>query len=66
VAVRGYDVAAVDRLVDQVGRALTSGSATTRADAAAAVRQAVLAVRFRGYARRQVDLFLQQAARELA
>nr|BFE59838.1 hypothetical protein GCM10020063_043640 [Dactylosporangium thailandense] len=66
VVLRGYDVAAVDRLVEQVGRALTSGSVTARAAAAAAVRQAVFAVKFRGYARHQVDRFLQQAARELA
>ncbi|GAB3835823.1 DivIVA domain-containing protein [Dactylosporangium cerinum] len=66
VALRGYDVAAVDRLVEQVGRALTSESATARAEAAIAVRQAVFAVKFRGYARHQVDRFLQQIARELA
>ncbi|MEV6930352.1 DivIVA domain-containing protein [Dactylosporangium sp. NPDC051485] len=66
VALRGYDVAAVDRLVEQVGRALTSGSAAARAEAAVAVRQAVFAVKFRGYARHQIDRFLQQAARELA
>ncbi|MEU7870036.1 DivIVA domain-containing protein [Dactylosporangium sp. NPDC049140] len=66
VALRGYDVAAVDRLVEQVGRALTSGSATARAEAAVAVRQADFAVKFRGYARHQIDRFLEQAARELA
>ncbi|GAA3295388.1 DivIVA domain-containing protein [Dactylosporangium vinaceum] len=65
-ALRGYDPAAVDRLVQQVNRALMSGSATARAETAAAVREASFPVTFRGYARNQVDLFLQQAARELA
>lgn len=66
MALRGYDVASVDRLVEQVGRALASGSAKARAEAAVAVREAVFAVKFRGYARHQIDRFLQQAARELA
>ncbi|WP_327000432.1 DivIVA domain-containing protein [Dactylosporangium sp. NBC_01737] len=65
VVLRGYDAAAVDRLVEQVGRALAGQSATARAEAAAAVRQAVFALRFRGYARHQVDAFLQQAAKDL-
>jgi DivIVA domain-containing protein len=65
VVLRGYDAAAVDRLVERVGRALAGQSATARAEAAAAVRQAVFALRFRGYARHQVDAFLQQAAKEL-
>lgn len=66
VVLRGFEIAAVDRLVEQIGLALESGSATARAGAAAAVRQAVFAVKFRGYARHQVDQFLQQAARDLA
>jgi DivIVA domain-containing protein len=66
VTLRGYDPAAVDRVVEQVGLALTSGSAEARAEAALAVRQAVFAVKFRGYSRQQVDAFLQQSARELA
>ncbi|MFI5910847.1 DivIVA domain-containing protein [Dactylosporangium sp. NPDC051541] len=66
VTLRGYDAAAVDRLVQRVNQALTSGSATTRAETAAAVRRAAFPVTFRGYSRQQVDLFLRQAARELA
>jgi DivIVA domain-containing protein len=66
VNLRGYEAAAVDRLVAQVERALTSGNATTRAEAAAAVRQAAFPVKFRGYSRFQVDRYLEQMARELA
>ena len=66
VVLRGYDPKAVNALAEQVGRALESGSATARAEAAAAVRQAVFAVKFRGYERHEVDRFLQQAARDLA
>ncbi|GAA3208605.1 DivIVA domain-containing protein [Dactylosporangium siamense] len=66
VVLRGYDITAVDDLVEQVGGALQSGSATARAEAADVVREAVFAVKFRGYARHEVDRFLQQAARDLA
>jgi DivIVA domain-containing protein len=66
VTLRGYEPAAVDRLVAQVEQALTSGNATTRAGAAAAVRQAAFPVKFRGYSRVQVDRYLEQKARELA
>jgi DivIVA domain-containing protein len=65
VVLRGYDRAAVDRLVEQIGRALAADSAVARAEAATALREAAFAVRFRGYARQQVDAFLQQAAQQL-
>ncbi|RKN48266.1 DivIVA domain-containing protein [Micromonospora endolithica] len=65
VALRGYDTAAVDRLVDQVCRALASESAIARAEAATAIRAATFTTGLRGYDKRQVDRFLDQAARAL-
>ncbi|GAA2366690.1 DivIVA domain-containing protein [Dactylosporangium salmoneum] len=62
---RGYDMAAVDRLVEQVEGALAAGNAGARAEAAAAVRNAAFALKFGGYDRHEVDRYLEQAAREL-
>src|SRR4051794_7125721 len=55
IALRGYDRAQVDRLIDLAQSALASGSDSRRAAARQALRGVYLRTRVRGYARRPVD-----------
>lgn len=66
VVLRGYDIAAVDGVVQRTHDALSSGSPAARAAAREELRQIAFRVRFRGYHRMQVDEHLHRAAALLA
>jgi hypothetical protein len=65
-ALRGYDRAQVDRLIQLAQAALASGSDLQRAAARQALRGAYFRPRLRGYARRPVDRAFEQLMRELS
>jgi DivIVA domain-containing protein len=66
VVLRGYDIAAVDGVVQRAHDALASGSPAARAAAREELRQIAFQVRFRGYNRMQVEEYLRRAAALLA
>ena len=66
VALRGYDSAAVDAVVQRAHEALASNSPAVRAAARAELQRSTFRVRLRGYDRMQVDEYLRQLATRLA
>jgi DivIVA domain-containing protein len=65
LAVRGYDVAAVDAFVQQTAAAVDSADQTVRARAIEEAQQVAFPVRFRGYQRGMVDRYVRQVLHEL-
>ena len=65
IALRGYDTSQVDQLLDQADRAIASGGAIERAAARDALRDVRLDRRFRGYARREVELAVEERFQQL-
>lgn len=65
VVLRGYDIAAVDAVVQHAHDALASDSPAARASVREELRQVAFRVRFRGYDRMQVDEYLRRMAAHL-
>ncbi|GGL00899.1 DivIVA domain-containing protein [Mangrovihabitans endophyticus] len=65
IALRGYDMAQVDALLQQADDALASGSETLRSTARRAIQDAQFRQRLRGYARYQVDQALRDRLQKL-
>jgi hypothetical protein len=55
IALRGYDIAEVDRLIAKGEEAAASGNVEFRTSVKAELESAQLRTRLRGYARHQVD-----------
>jgi hypothetical protein len=62
VVLRGYDIAAVDGIVQRTHDALASDSPAVRASAREELREIAFRVRLRGCDRMQVDEYLRRAA----
>ena len=62
VVLRGYDRVAVDALMATVEAALAGKDPARRSAALRAIGEAQLPVVWRGYDRREVDLFLEMTA----
>lgn len=65
VALRGYDMAAVDRLIHQATDALASTDSFEREKVRAALQNPAMPIALRGYDRSQVDNHLRQLANGL-
>lgn len=65
IALRGYDVSDVDRLLDRAHAALASSDPGLRRSAAEALRSADFRQRLRGYDRAAVDRAVEDLLREL-
>lgn len=66
IALRGYDIKAVDRLLDEVEAAIAADRPETRAAARAALGRADFRRRLRGYDRTQVDRLIDDLIGELS
>jgi DivIVA domain-containing protein len=65
MVMRGYDVAAVNAVVQRAREALASDDPGVRASAREELRQVAFPVRFRGYDRGQVDEYRRRTAEPL-
>ena len=65
-ALRGYDMAQVDAVLEQADDALASGSEVLRATARKLIENVQFKQRFRGYARHEVDRAVQERLQQLA
>ncbi|HEY6748675.1 MAG TPA: DivIVA domain-containing protein [Mycobacteriales bacterium] len=66
IALRGYDITQVDRLLDRAESAVGSGDRRLRATMADELRSADFRQRLRGYDRAAVDRAVEELLRELA
>jgi DivIVA domain-containing protein len=66
IVIRGYEIGVVGRLYAEVNRALATEEPDVRRATAELVKRAQLPVKFRGYDRRQVDEFLDDARQRLS
>jgi DivIVA domain-containing protein len=64
-ALRGYDMAQVDTVLQQADEALESGSDTLRASAREVLQDVRFKLRLRGYARHQVDRAVRERLNQL-
>jgi DivIVA domain-containing protein len=66
MVMRGYDIAAVNAVVQRAREAVASDDAGVHASIREELRQIAFPVRFRGYDREQVDEYFRRTATQLS